>query len=97
MAAPSWFGLGPLSVAPAVQGQGIGSALMDAAMRCLCQCSAAGCVLLGDPAYYQRFGFLPMAGLVLPGVPTEYFLALAFGDSRPQGNVACHPAFDATA
>jgi len=35
--------------------------------------------------------------LVLPGVPTEYFLALAFGDSRPQGNVACHRAFDATA
>lgn len=94
---PDWFGLGPISVLPAAQGRGIGSALMVEALQRLRNRPAAGCVLLGDPAFYRRFGFRPVAGLALPGVPAEYFLALAFGNAFPQGNVAYHPAFKATA
>ena len=56
---------------------------------------AAGCVLLGEPAFYGRFGFKAEPQLRLPGVPPEYFQALAFGPSRPQGTVAYHAAFDA--
>lgn len=39
------LGLGPLGVAPAHQGQGVGSALVF--------------TLLGAPRYYRRFGFVP--------------------------------------
>ena len=70
-----WFGLGPISVLPAHQGHGVGSALMQAALAALRQHGAHGCVLLGDPGYYGRFGFRATPDLVLPGVPPEYFRA----------------------
>ena len=57
---------------------------------------AAGCVLLGDPAYYRRFGFGARPGLVLPGVPSEYFQAILFRGSCPVGQVRYGEAFDAT-
>lgn len=94
--ATGWYGLGPISVRPALQGQGIGSQLMQAAIERLRERGAAGCVLAGDPAFYTRFGFKPEPGLSLPGVPAEYFLALAFGPSLPQGVVTFHEAFGAT-
>lgn len=89
----AWYGLGPISVEPARQGQGIGSLLMSAAIQHLTELGAAGCVVLGDPAYYGRFGFAERPGLVYPGVPAEYFLALPLGASTPQGEVAYHAAF----
>lgn len=95
--ATGWYGLGPISVDPAHQGRGIGSALMHAALAELRQHGAQGCVLLGEPAYYGRFGFKAHVGLVLPGVPPEYFQALPFAAEVPAGDVAYHPAFEATA
>lgn len=89
-----WFGLGPISVLPEHQGLGVGSALMRAALARLREQGAAGCVLLGEPAYYGRFGFRAVPGLVLPGVPPEYFQALAFNGPLPHGEVAYHEAFD---
>jgi|GEM_PF-263659 len=70
--AEGWYGLGPISVLPQRQGQGIGSRLMEQALSELRAMRAAGCVLLGDPAYYGRFGFQAHAGLQLPGVPPDY-------------------------
>ncbi|MNM90995.1 Acetyltransferase (GNAT) family protein [compost metagenome] len=93
--ASGWFGLGPISVLPAKQGLGIGSQLMQAALTELRQLGAEGCVLLGDPGYYQRFGFAVRPGLVLPGVPAEYFQAVSFSGNWPVGEVAYHTAFDA--
>lgn len=93
--AVGWYGLGPISVAPSCQGQGVGSLLMQAALRVLREQGAAGCVLLGDPAYYARFGFRPEPGLVLPGVPPEYFQALPLRASLPSGVVTYHEAFSA--
>jgi putative acetyltransferase len=90
-----WFGLGPISVLPAHQGKGIGTRLMEAALQHLRQTSARGCVVLGDPGFYGRFGFLSVPGLVLPGVPVEHFLAFAMDSSTPQGEVAYHQAFQA--
>ncbi len=90
-----WYGLGPLSVSPEVQKQGIGSLLMRAALRVLQDHDAAGCVVLGDPAYYSRFGFKPEPALVLPNVPPEFFQALSFGTAVPRGVVAYHEAFGA--
>ena len=88
-----WYALGPVSVSPELQGQGIGSRLMQAALRVVRERGAAGCVLLGDPAYYSRFGFRPESGLVLPDAPPEYFQALPFGASLPRGVVTYHDAF----
>lgn len=88
-----WFGLGPVSVRPDRQGRGIGAALIRAGLAELRAGGAAGVVLLGEPAYYARFGFAAQAGLVLPGVPPAYFLALSFGGAVPQGSVAYHTAF----
>ena len=92
-----WFGLGPVSVAPTLQGRGIGSQLVREALRQLRDAGGRGCVLVGEPAYYQRFGFRPEAELVLPGVPPEYFQAVSFEDDVPHGVVTFHAAFDAKA
>jgi putative acetyltransferase len=90
-----WFGLGPISVLPQYQRQGIGSRLMREALYILRERGASGCVVLGEPAYYGRFGFQADPNLVLPGVPPEYFQAISFDSSRPRGTVAYHDAFEA--
>lgn len=89
-----WYGLGPISVKPELQRKGIGSLLMQAALGLLRERGAAGCVLVGDPAYYSRFGFRPESSLMLPHVPPEYFQALPFGPSLPRGVVTFHEAFN---
>ena len=88
-----WFGLGPLSVSPAYQRRGIGSKLMKKAIQELKNINANGCVLLGDPQFYQRFGFRPESSLKLLGVPPEFFQALLLRGELPQGNVTYHKAF----
>ena len=95
--AAGWYGLGPISVLPTRQGQGIGSRLMEQALSELRAMRAAGCVLLGDPAYYTRFGFQAHAGLQLPGVPPGYFMALALQGSVPEGIARYSDAFNAAA
>jgi putative acetyltransferase len=90
-----WFGLGPISVVPSEQEKGIGSKLMRAAMAELKKIEANGCVLLGDPEYYKRFGFKPIEGLVLSNVPPEYFQALLLQGTYPQGEVTYHESFTA--
>lgn len=93
--ATGWYGLGPISVTPRRQGQGIGSQLMRQALDELRRLDAAGCVVVGEPHYYGRFGFRAEPALVLPGVPPHYFQAIVFRDSLPSGVVSYHDAFDA--
>ena len=95
--AAGWYGLGPISVEPDYQRRGIGSRLMREALRVLRVRGACGCVLLGEPRYYNRFGFQVDSNLTLPGVPLEYFQALSFGTSHPRGVVSYHAAFDSAA
>ncbi|MXR68696.1 GNAT family N-acetyltransferase [Shewanella sp. JBTF-M18] len=94
---PDWYGLGPISVLPGLQGEGIGSALMRAALEALDNAGAHGCVLLGEPEFYRRFGFASNAGLTLPGVPEAYFLAHKTRGEWPQGVVSYHAAFQVKA
>ena len=91
-----WYGLGPISVEPDLQRRGIGRALMQRGLAELRKIGAYGCVLVGDPAFYTRFGFANNPALVLEGVPQEFFLSLSFGASSAHGNVQFHPAFQAT-
>ncbi|MGO4726353.1 MULTISPECIES: GNAT family N-acetyltransferase [unclassified Inquilinus] len=88
-----WYGLGPLAVLPDRQGEGIGQALVRAGLARLAPLGARGCVLLGDPAFYGRFGFAVQPQLRLDGVPPEYFMALALDGLVPAGTVAYHAAF----
>ncbi|UJW73703.1 GNAT family N-acetyltransferase [Rhizobium sp. SL42] len=88
-----WYGLGPISVAPAHQGRGIGSRLVCEGLDRLRSLGAAGCVLLGDPAYYSRFGFRLDHGLVLPDVPPGHFQALLLHGPDALGIVAFNPGF----
>jgi putative acetyltransferase len=92
---PDWYGLGPISVHPDQQGSGIGRALVEEGLRQLKASGAAGCVVLGDPTYYRRFGFVSDAALVYGDIPPEYFQRIVFFGSAPAGNVAYHPAFEA--
>ena len=91
--APRWFGLGPVSVRPDEQGNGIGGDLIRAGIEVLERDGAKGIVLLGDPAYYSRFGFAPHAGLTYPGLPPEYFQVLLLSGDWPHGTVRYAPAF----
>jgi putative acetyltransferase len=90
-----WYILGPIAVAPDRQGLGIGAQLVNQALAELCKLEAAGCVLVGNPSYYSRFGFKPEPALVLPDVPPEYFQAISFGTEIPTGIVTSHEAFNA--
>jgi putative acetyltransferase len=89
-----WFGLGPISVAPARQGTGIGGALIREGLRRLRALEARGCVLVGDPGYYNRFGFRALPRLTYDGVPPEVFLGLCLSGEAPEGQVTFHTAFD---
>ena len=90
-----WYGLGPVSVLPAYQRQGIGKALIRAGLARLKDLKARGCVLVGHPEYYKQFGFSNPHGLAVEGVPPEVFFALPFDGRIPQGTVAFHEAFKA--
>ena len=91
----NWYGLGPVSVLPAYQRQGVGKALIREGLARLKAMNAQGCCLVGHPDYYRKFGFTNMPGLVLDGVPPEVFFALSFDGQAPQGTVAFHEGFKA--
>ena len=92
-AAGDWFGIGPISVLPCCQRQGIGSRLMEAALSQLRARGARGCVLVGDPRFYTRFGFQSDATLVVPEVPSEVSLSLRFVPGDDHGTAIFHGAF----
>ncbi|MBW1719203.1 MAG: N-acetyltransferase, partial [Deltaproteobacteria bacterium] len=91
----NWYGLGPVSVLPAYQRQGIGKAMILEGLSRLKDMNAQGCCLVGHPDYYRKFGFKNMPGLMHEGVPQEVFFALPFHGHTPQGTVAFHDGFKA--
>ncbi|MBL7214801.1 MAG: N-acetyltransferase [Phycisphaerae bacterium] len=91
-----WYGLGPISVLPDYQKQGIGKALLNKGLDALKALKAQGCILVGDPNYYERLGFKSPSGLTHEGVPQENLLALSFSKKMPQGIVTFHQAFSAS-
>jgi putative acetyltransferase len=89
-----WFGLGPVSVSPEMQKQGVGSKLIREGLSQIKEKGAKGCVLEGDPDYYQRFGFKNYPELCYEGTPDpKYFMALPFYENVPKGKVEFHQAF----
>jgi putative acetyltransferase len=92
---PVWYGLGPISVLPELQKQGIGKSLIHEGLSSLKSLSAKGCVLVGNSGYYERFGFRNPPDLVIDGVPQENVLALPFGGNKARGVVTFHEGFTA--
>lgn len=88
-----WFGLGPVTALPRLQRQGIGSALIRRGIADLRVADAQGIVVLGEPGYYERFGFEHRSELRLPGPPPEYFQAMLLAGEWPRGAVRYAPAF----
>ncbi len=71
--------LGPVAVAHSHRNRGIGRALIEHAIAAARRRGHAAIMLVGDLAYYRRFGFAPaaVAGLALPGpVERHRFLGL---------------------
>jgi putative acetyltransferase len=91
----NWYGLGPVSVLPEFQRQGIGKALVREGLSRLKGLNARGCCLVGYPEYYRKFGFNNLSGLVHDGVPPEVFLAVSFDGRIPRGAVTFHEGFKA--
>ena len=92
----TWFGLGPISVHPNYQRRGVGSALINDALEHLRLCGASGCVVLGEPEYYRRFGFQHDPSVSYRDMPPPYFQVLSFGSDQAAGPVEYHAAFEAT-
>jgi putative acetyltransferase len=92
--------LAPLAVLPAFQRLGIGSALVSAGLQRLRVVGHARVVVVGDPAYYPRFGFVSASrfGLKCPfPAPDDSFMAIAlardaFRDAA--GPVGYGPEYD---
>jgi len=90
---PDWYGLGPVSVLPEYQKQGIGKALIHEGLSLLKALGGKGCALVGDPNYYKRFGFRNIPNLIHEGIPQEVFLALPLNEKIPQDTVVFHEGF----
>ncbi|HZD40587.1 MAG TPA: N-acetyltransferase [Terriglobales bacterium] len=91
----NWYALGPVSVLPEYQRQGIGKTLIHEGLSRLKSMHARGCCLVGHPEYYKKFGFDKVSGLVHEGVPPEVFLSLSFDGNTPHGTVTFHKGFKA--
>jgi putative acetyltransferase len=89
----NWYGLGPISVLPKYQKQGIGKALVNEGLSLLKDMDGQGCALVGNPNYYKRFGFKNIPDLIHEGIPQEVFLVLPFDKKIPQGTVVFHKGF----
>ncbi len=95
--------LGPISVAPAHQRQGIGSTLVRAGLAAMSEAGHSLLFLVGSPRYYPRFGFAPAVPLgfssdyVQPGGAHEHFMAAVLDEGQLagqiRGHVRFHPAF----
>jgi len=71
--------LGPVSVALEHRNSGVGSALINASANLAKTLGHSSIFLVGDPAYYHRFGFRPTANFGirhLHDIPAQYVMAL---------------------
>ena len=88
-----WFALGPVSVAPAYQHQGVGSALIKRGLSTVRELGALGCILTGNPDYYRRFGFELSPQNVPQNESEEFFMLKLFSATRPTGAFEFDEAF----
>jgi len=88
-----WFALGPVSVIPERQGEGIGSSLINEGLNQIGDLGALGCILTGNPAYYRRFGFELRPGNCPVNEQEEHFMVRVLGSVEPEGTFSFHETF----
>ena len=89
---PGWFGLGPIAVRIDRQRRGIGGRLMREALGQLKSMNAAGCVLVGDPGYYGRFGFFSDGLITYLSIEAPYVQRIVLKGPDRTGSVTFAPA-----
>lgn len=89
----NYCALAPVAVHPNHQQKGIGSSLIKTGLSLIKKLEVKGCVLVGDPNYYSKFGFKSSSKLSSKGIPQEYLLFLPFSTPIPEGNVVFDEAF----
>ncbi len=90
----NWFALGPVAVFPRFQSEGIGGLLIIEGLEQIHVMGGVGCMLTGNPDYYQRFGFEFSAGNCPPNEPPEHFMVKRLNnDALPDGPMMFHSAF----
>lgn len=80
--------LAPVSVLPNYQRQGIGKQLIKEGLTQAMLLEYRSVIVLGDPVYYERFGFKPASrwGIAAPfPVPDEVFMALELAKGGLEG------------
>ena len=89
-----WYTLGPVSVEPDLQRHGIGSQLIETGLSELRARGAGGCILVGNPDYYGRFGFDRCPKQAPAGDHAEFFQLLAFDPKGADCVIDFHPLFN---
>lgn len=90
-----WFGLGPISVLPDRQRQGIGKALILKGLDVLKVRGARGCALIGYPEVYAPVGFESDGLLSYGKVDSSYIQRIVLSGPAPSGELRFSPAFEA--
>ncbi len=88
-----FYALGPIAVEPELQRSGIGSALINAGLDILRGREAAGCILIGNIDYYQRFGFETAPHLCPKGEPADHYMILPLALKNIDSVIGFHPLF----
>lgn len=88
-----WFQMAPVAVEPDLHRQGIGSSLIRTGIERLRHQGARGIGVVGNPAYYERFGFEVVPGLGPDGPEAGYFRALVLQPPAPVGVLRYASAF----
>lgn len=83
-ATPALF-LGPIAVERSYRKGGLGAALVDACLE-FAAAQGQGVLLVGDPPYFEKFGFVAAPGARLPG-PVDQRRVLWRGGDAPSGAV----------
>lgn len=85
--------LGPIAVEPALKGKGIGRALIRFTLDMAAQAGHRLVLLVGDPGYYEAFGFVPAAsrGFVMPNEKPQRLQALALAPHALDGGGTLRP------
>jgi putative acetyltransferase len=93
-AACDWYQMAPVAVCPTLQHRGVGSALIREGIGQLRQGGANGVAVVGNPAYYERFGFAVLPGLApLSEHDAPYFRAMVLAGDAPHGTLRYASAF----
>jgi putative acetyltransferase len=90
----NWFQMAPVAVCPTLQHRKIGSTLIREGIEQLRRSCAQGIAVVGNPVYYERFGFAVVPGLApLSDHDAPFFRAMVLAEEAPQGTLRYASAF----